>query len=197
MIVIGITGGVGSGKTTVINEIKKLCNCRVIIADELAKSLQKPGGKNYEKIVKLLGEEILTTKGGEIDNKKMARLIFGDEKLLKGVNEIVHPGVKTEILSIIEAERSKKEIDYLFIEAALLIEEGYGVICDNMWYIYTDMPIRRERLKTSRGYSDEKIDSIMRQQKSDKEFRKHCSNVIDNNGNLDKTVEDIKKALKG
>lgn len=197
MKVIGITGGVGAGKTTVINEIKRLCSCEIIIADELAKSLQEPGQKNYNKIVELLGNDILTKKDGPIDNKKMAQRIFSDDKLLKGVNDIVHPGVKEEILSIIENKRSIGGVDYLFIEAALLIEEGYGVICDNMWYIYTDMPIRRERLKASRGYSDDKIDSIMRQQKTDEEFRKHCDYVIDNNGDLNKTIEDIKAALKG
>ena len=197
MKVIGITGGVGAGKTTVINEIKKMCNCKVIIADELAKSLQEPGKKNYLKLVELLGEDILSQAGGPIDNKKMAQIIFSDATVLKRVNDIVHPGVKEEILSIIDAEAKKGQIDFLFIEAALLIEEGYGVICDNLWYIYTDMPIRRERLKQSRGYSDEKIDSIVRQQMSDEDFIRHCDFVINNNGDLDKTVEDIKKALKG
>lgn len=198
MKVIGITGGVGAGKTTVINEIKKLCEARFIIADELAKDLQLPGRICYDQIVDLLGEDILSDgKESPIDNKKMAEKIFADNKYLHKVNGIIHPAVKAYILDAVEEEKEKALVDYLFIEAALLIEDGYDEICDQMWYIYADEQIRIQRLKESRGYSEEKSCSIIRNQNTDEVFRKYCQFVINNNGDLDRTVNDIKKALEG
>lgn len=198
MKIIGITGGVGAGKTTVINEIKKLCNARFIIADELAKELQLPGKACYEKIVNLLGEDILSAgKNSAIDNKKMAGKIFSNNGYLSAVNEIIHPAVKEYILDFIENEKNIKKSDYIFIEAALLIEDGYDEICDQMWYIYADEQIRIDRLRKSRGYSLEKCHSIMKSQNSDAVFRRYCKFVINNNGDLEETISDIKRALEG
>ena len=76
-------------------------------------------------------------------------------------------------------------MDYLFIEAALLIENGYDKIVDEMWYVYADEEVRRQRLKTTRGYSDSKIDDILKGQLSDEEFRQHADFVIDNSGDVE------------
>ena len=81
------------------------------------------------------------------------------------------------------------------IEAALVIENGYSKIVDEMWYIHTDEKTRRDRLKASRGYSDEKIDSIMREQLSEEEFHKNCSTVIDNSKTLESAYGQIDRKL--
>ena len=83
----------------------------------------------------------------------------------------------------------------LVLEAALLIEEGYGEICDELWYIYASEEVRRRRLKSSRGYSDEKIDSIFASQLKEAEYRMHCKEVIDNDGDIENTIASINKAL--
>ena len=83
---------------------------------------------------------------------------------MEQVNSIIHPAVKEWILKEIHSENEKNELDFLFIEAALLIEDGYLNIVDEMWYIYAREEVRRARLKTSRNYSDEKIDAIMQSQ---------------------------------
>lgn len=198
MKVIGITGGVGAGKTTVIDIIADKCKCRVIIADVLAKDIQKPGNECYDSIVALLGDDILENgKGSLINNKKMADKIFAEKELLKSVNEIIHPAVKKYILDTIAYEKESNSIDYLFIEAALLIEDGYNEICDELWYIYADEDIRIKRLMENRGYSEEKSKSIINKQLSDEVFRKYCTRVIDNSGDMDKTVNDIDLALRG
>ena len=85
--------------------------------------------------------------------------------------------------------------DFFFIEAALLIENGFGRIVDEMWYIYCPEAIRRQRLKESRGYSDEKIDSIMRAQLSEEEFRKGSDFVIDNGGTPEETKKQIREHI--
>ena len=81
------------------------------------------------------------------------------------------------------------------MEAALLIEDHYDVICDELWYIHTDEQVRAERLKESRGYDDEKIESIMANQKSPEEFKKACQVVIDNSGCFVCTQEQIDRQL--
>ncbi len=198
MKVIGITGGVGAGKSEVLKLIKDMCECIIITADELARSLEVKGEVCYEPLIRLLGKEVLGDDG-EIDPKKMARMIFSDgaEDILKEVNAIVHPAVKTRIRKLIEESRQEGRIEWFFIEAALLIEDGYDKIVDELWYIYADEDIRRTRLKESRGYSDEKITDIMDSQNSDETFRKYCAVTIDNSKDLKDTAKQLEYLLHG
>ena len=194
MHVIGITGGVGAGKTKILTYLSEHYSCRIILADEVANQLKEPGQKCYEEIVTLLGTQILKPDG-TIDRLKMAERIFSDRELLQRVNEIIHPAVKEYILQAIEEERCRDKIDFLFLEAALLIEEGYESIVDELWYIYADEVVRAERLKANRQYSDEKIQKILRSQLSDAEYRAHCSTVIDNGVALEETYRQIEKKM--
>lgn len=195
MKLIGITGGVGSGKSQVLSFIRDHYLCRIYLADEVAHIVQEKGQICYEEIVQLLGRDILRADG-EIDRKKMAARIFADEKLLDRVNEIVHPRVEEFIRDRIAEAREAGDVELFFIEAALLIEAGYGHIVDEMWYIYTREDIRRERLKESRGYSEEKITQIMENQLSEEEFRRSCDFIIDNSGTLEETHLAIKQKLE-
>ena len=190
MMTIGITGGVGAGKSQVLTYIEANYNCKVIRADEVAHLLEEPGHKCYERIVAFLGTDILQ-EDKTIDKRKMAAAIFTDEKKLIAINEILHPEVKTYILEQIQQESEKQEIDFLFVEAALLIEEHYDEILDEIWYIHADAEVRSKRLMESRQYSAEKIADIMGKQLSEEEFRKHCSVVIVNNGDLTVTYKQI------
>ena len=194
MKTIGITGGVGCGKSRILEYIKDNYNCRIIIADDVANEIKEPGQMCYQPLIDLLGERILG-EDKRIDKKKMASEIFKDENLLQKVNDIIHPAVKDYILDNIEIEKEKGKIDYLFIEAALLIECGYNVYVDEMWYIYAKESVRRERLKNSRGYSDEKIDSIMTAQLSEEGYRKGSDKCIDNSLKFENTVKQIQKLL--
>ena len=126
----------------------------------------------------------------------MAAKIFSDEKLLAKVNAIIHPAVKELILDEIGKEKEKGSIRFFFVEAALLIEDGYLDIVDEMWYIYADKEVRKKRLLSSRGYSEEKIDSIMATQLSEEEFRKYCKVVIDNSGSLLEAYGQIDQELE-
>jgi dephospho-CoA kinase len=199
MRIIGITGGVGAGKTLVLSYIETHYNCRVIRADEVAHLLYEPGRECYVKIVELLGERILGSEMSgnyrKIDKQRMAQVIFDDRELLNKVNNIVHPAVREYITEQIELERSRGILDFLFIEAALLIEEHYNEITDEIWYIYASKEVRRKRLMENRGYSDGKIDNIMSGQLSEDEFRKYSQAVISNNGDLEKTYSEINKLL--
>ena len=194
MKVIGITGGVGAGKSSVLGFISSNYNCEIIYADSLAASLQKKGGSCYQPLIDLLGDRIIASDG-EIDRKLMASIVFSDESLLGKVNDIVHPKVKDYIVDRIAKLREENTVDYFFIEAALLIECGYREIVDEMWYIYASEDVRRERLKKSRGYSDEKIDSIFKSQLSDDFFRQSSDVVIDNSMDEESTNKQIRANL--
>lgn len=196
MKIIGITGGVGAGKTQVLSYIEAHYRCRIIRADEAAHLLYEPGQVCYGRLVGLLGQQVVNADQ-TIDKKKMAGMIFRDQKLLQGVNEIVHPAVKKYILEQIAYEREKGEADYFFIEAALLIEEQYDKIADELWYIHADEAVRERRLAEGRHYSAQKTADIMRGQLSETEFRKHCKIVILNNGDLEETYRQIRDILPG
>lgn len=195
MRVIGITGGVGAGKSKILEYIGGKYNCQVILADKVAHMLEKQGQKCYYKLIDLLGESILDSDQN-IDKAKMAERIFADRDLLENVNNIVHPAVKEYILQLIQEKKAENKLDFLFIEAALLIEGGYAGIVDELWYIHSEVDIRRDRLKSSRAYSDEKIDGIVHKQLSEEQFRKHCRIVIDNSGDFDAACKQIDKKLE-
>lgn len=180
MKIIGITGGVGAGKSHLLDYIAQNYKARIIKTDEAVELLRTPGHDCYEKIVALLGRDILK-EDGTIDKNKMAQRIFTDKEKLVQINEIIHPEVNRYVAEEIEKERALGKKDYFFVESALLIENHYDEICDELWYIDTEESIRRQRLKENRGYSEEKITDIMSRQLSKEEFLKACPVVIDNN----------------
>ena len=190
---IGVTGGVGSGKSVILDYLRDHYGARLIVADEVARQLEEPGEACYNELLELLGRDVLGSDG-YFDNKKFAAAIFSDEKKLAAVNAIVHPEVKKYILSEMEKEE-KNGCRYFVVEAALLIEEHYDEVLDELWYVYVPEVIRRDRLKASRGYSDKKIDSIFAAQLSEQEFREHCRYVIDNGNDLSYTYRQIDELI--
>lgn len=208
---IGITGGVGAGKSAILSYLAQKPKTKVLLADEIAHDLMEPGTDCYREIVKTFaGEDIFqdmdtfrTAEGVSLVGEelpfhrgKLAQVIFSDETKREQMNAIVHPAVKDYVSAVFNEESKKRQLDFLILEAALLIEEKYDEICDELWYIYTNEENRRARLKESRGYSDEKIDSIFASQLKEEEFRAATSVTIDNNGDLEETYRQIEKALR-
>lgn len=180
MRTIGITGGVGAGKSLILNYMKEHYRAKIYMADEIAHFLKEPGQSCYKPLIELLGKEILEPDG-TINKGRMAEKIFADDALLKQVNGILHPAVKAFILSEIEKERKKGKADFFVLEAALLIEEHYDEILDELWYIRADEDVRCRRLRETRNYSEERTAGIMKSQLSDTYFKLHCDIIIDNN----------------
>lgn len=194
MLIIGITGGVGAGKSSVLDYIRQKCKCRIVLADEVGNRVKLPGEICYNRLVELLGRDILDEEG-YINKIRMAEAIFSDTELLAKVNAIIHPAVEEYILSEIQKEKAADELDFFFVEAALLIECGYGAHVDELWYVFASEEVRRKRLRASRAYSDEKINAIMQGQLAEEEFRKACAVVIDNSGDKEATRKQIDKIL--
>ena len=193
---IGITGGVGAGKSTVLDLLKENFNCKVLLADEVAAMLMKSGQDCFNQVVALPWPESIVGPDGEIDRPKMAKFMFADDSLREAVNNIVHPAVEREVLNQVETERNAHNIEYFFFEAALLIECGYGKLVDEMWYIYATEEVRTKRLIESRGYSKERIEKTMASQRSDASFRQQADQVIDNSGDKGDTLKQLRHLLE-
>lgn len=195
MKIIGITGGVGAGKSLVLDYLEKEHHAYVLYADKIANDLKMPGEACYDPLIQLLGQEICQ-EDGCIEKGKMAEKIFKDKEVLAKVNAIVHPAVKEFVCKQIEEKKKQGDVSWFVIEAALLIEDHYDEICDEMWYIYADIDTRKQRLTASRGYTQERIHGIVSGQLSDEAFRKACQFVIDNRGNAEETYRQIDKKLR-
>jgi dephospho-CoA kinase len=179
---IGLTGGVGAGKTTVLTALKRLTRSRILIADEIAHDLMEPGSECYRRIREAFSEYDIWLSDGSINRPALAALLFSDDEKRALLNGIVHPEVDRYVLGEVERERQAGMYDYVILEAALLIEGGYDQICDELWYVYASPQTRKQRLMADRGYSSEKVDQILAAQLPDETFRKHCKRVINNDG---------------
>ena len=178
MRVIGLTGGIGSGKSWVAEAISKALSWEVIYTDDVAREQMKKGGESYFAVVKEFGDGILD-KSGEIDRSRLSKIVFEDKTKLEKLNSLTHPLVRTYVLNQIAKFREEKK-EAVLIETALLIEAGYQEFCDEVWYVHAPETQRRERLKASRGYSDEKVDSLFLKQRKEEEFFQIATKVIEN-----------------
>jgi dephospho-CoA kinase len=194
MKVIGITGGVGCGKSTVLDLIADNFNAYVIKADEVGRHILAKGEEGYQKVVAEFGAGILDADY-EIDRRRLAQLVFNDRHKLERLNSIEHPIIKKLIIDELHAVKAAGEYEFLFVEAALIYEEHYDEFCDEVWFVYANESVRRQRLKQSRSYTDEKISDIIRNQMSEKEFRQKCDRLIDNSGSQELTLAQLKKIL--
>ena len=195
MRIIGITGGIGAGKSEILAYIRQHYFCEIYLADEVAHLVKRKGTECYDRLVGLLGTEVLDADG-EINKPAMAERIFHDSDLLEQVNAIIHPAVQDYLEQRLREAGQNPHTELFFVEAALLIEAGYQAWVDELWYIYAGEEIRRERLAASRGYSAEKIERIMGSQLSEDAFRKVCDFVVDNSGKLENSFRQIDKKLE-
>ena len=176
MKILGITGGVGCGKSTVLHYLEEAYGAFLIECDQVAKDLQEPGEVCWQPMIDLFGEQIVR-EDQSIDRSAVAKMVFQDVDLREKLNAIVHPAVKERVHQLIEAHADSPLI---VIEAALLLDDNYDLICDEIWYIHADEPVRRQRLKSSRGYTDERITQMIRSQRTEESFRALTTLTIDN-----------------
>ena len=194
MKVYGITGGAGTGKSEVIKMLQQNFGGCVIMSDEVARELMQKGNISYQLIVEYFGRDILMDDG-EIDRKKLADHVFNNKEALEKLNSMTHPYVKEEIRKLIAEAEASGECRFVALESAILLECGYEDICDEFWYVYTKPEIRRQHMKETRNYSDEKVDSVMRNQQPDEVFFEQCSFVIKNNTTLSDVYAQLKEKL--
>ena len=186
MVVIGLTGGIGSGKSFVLELLHKRYDIPVFEADKVAKDLMMPPNDIYKDVVHEFGESILEDVDETsidrpvekpIDREKLRQIVMNDEKSLARLNAIVHPGVKKYFKDIIASDN----YSVIIIESAILLQDGYDEICDEIWYVRADRVTRRNRIMKDRGYTYEKANSFMDNQPDDDYYMEHADRVINNN----------------
>ncbi|MCJ7668677.1 MAG: dephospho-CoA kinase [Anaerolineae bacterium] len=184
--VIGITGSMGTGKSTVLRMLEKL-GAKAIDADLLVHRVMAKGTTVYEEVVEAFGEGVLGPKG-EIDRKRLAALVFSDEEALKRLEAIIHPVVENLIWEI--AEEAKEEV--VAIEAIKLLEASTGRWWDALWVVTCRPEEQSERL-LAQGLSEEEIEGRLKAQGPISEKIKAANVIIDNSGSLEETWEQVKR----
>lgn len=184
-MIIGIVGGVGCGKSTVLTYLKDKYNAYIIEADKVAKEIMNKGNESYNEVIKVFPE--ILDKDDNIDRKKLAEIVFNDEKKLKILNNITHPGTIKEITNRINNSSN----NLVVVESAILIGSGIDRMCDEIWYVYCDLDKRIKRLMDSRGYSEEKTRNVILNQMSEEEFNSVSDEFIDNSHSEEETHEQI------
>jgi len=196
MKILGITGGVGSGKSRILYDLEHIYGAYIVEADKVAHELMQPDNDIYIKIVDTFGKSILSEEYPyEIDRKKLGDIVFNNETKLLALNNITHPMVKNAIKNKISEIRNAGEHKLFVIEAALLIQDNYSEICDEIWYIWVSREERIKRLAAQRGYSEEKTISIFESQETDDYYKKYANYTINNNLGYDFSTKQLKERL--
>lgn len=187
-MLIGLTGGIASGKSLVSSYLKKL-GAKVIDLDEIAREVVGPGLPAWKEIVEAFGKEVLTNEG-VIDRKKLGNIVFNDHELLKKLNSITHPRIMKEARRRIEKIRQKEADIMIVVDAALLIESGYYKDMDKTILVYADEDIQIERLKKRDGISEGDALKRLKVQMPLKEKLLFADYVVYNNN---ESKEDIRR----
>lgn len=189
MLVLGITGGVGAGKSRVLDILREEYHALVIEADQVAKKLEEPGQPGLAALVARFGSGILSTDGC-LDREQFAELIFHDSGMLREVNSIIHPLT----WQAIKDQLAASDAELAAVEAALFDERNRD-ICRYLIFVDTQQERRVERLMKNRGYSREKCLDIMGNQPDREAFLALSDYVIDNNGTKEQVHRQIARML--
>lgn len=194
-IIIGITGGIGTGKSTVSNMLIEM-GYTVVDADKIARNVLDKGKIGYKKVVEVFGEQILFDDGS-VNRKKLGSIIFNDQRQRELLNMIVHPCVHQEIKEQIKLNNMN---EIVFLDIPLLIEGvdklvEDGIVCDKIWLVYANKDIQITRLLMRDGFSEQEALSRINSQMPIEEKREKADIVIRNEGTVEELKENVIKEL--
>lgn len=189
-MVIGLTGGIASGKSTVSSLLKGL-GAYIIDVDEVGRDVVEIGEKAYNEIVDYFGNEILLPDG-EINRKALGHIVFSDKNKLNKLNSITHPHIIDRVKEVI-AECKSKGIKVIVVDAAILIEMGLHTLCDIVWLVRVDRNTQLHRLMERDNYSYEEASNRIKAQFSDEKKSQFADVIIDNTGSLEELEAEVKR----
>ena len=192
LIVIGLTGGIASGKSTVTALLKEK-GAVIIDADKIAREIMSKGEPAWFEVLNYFGDEILNNDRSDIDRKKLASIVFSDKAKLEALNNITHPKIIEEIKKQVE-EYKKAGKKIIVIDAALLIEAGLDKIVDEVWVIAANEDVQLQRLMAREKdiTKDEAVKRIKSQMPLAEKL-KFADRVIDNNSSIEETKNQVDK----
>ena len=189
MFVIGLTGGIGTGKTSVSNILSSL-GASMINADKIGHKIYEPNSEGWMEVVNAFGKEILN-ENLEINRKKLGSIVFKDKKYLDQLNSITHPRIYSEIESELQT-LSNKSVDVSVVEAALLIEAKWTSLADQVWITVSKENTIYKRLEKRDGLNIEAIKARISSQMPSKEKLKFADVIIKN----DSSIKDLEKEVQ-
>jgi len=188
--VIGLTGGIGSGKSTVSQCLAEL-GAVIIDADKVGHEAFEPNTEAWREVAATFGRQILTPSG-EIDRKKLGEIVFNNPEALSRLNQIMHPRMHDMMKAQIEEYR-RQGVDVVVLEAAVLIEANWTSLVDEVWVTVAPEDAVVERLRKQRGLVEEQTLARIRSQLSSEERAKHADVVINNDGKLEEMKAKVKE----
>ena len=183
MLTVGLTGGIGSGKSTVAKILAEL-GAPSFDADKVGHEIYRPEGPAYHEVIAAFGSAVVAPDG-TIDRKKLGPIVFADPAQLKRLESIVHPRMFERMGEMVAEMRAKGATAPIVVEAAILIEAHWQPLFDEIWLVVAPREKVVQRVELERGLKPEQTEARIKAQLSDDERRKHSTIVIDNGGTID------------
>lgn len=194
MKVIGITGGIGAGKSTVSGYLASL-GYPVFDADEVSRGLTADGSPVVDELAETFGEEILVRKG-VLSREKLAEIVFSDPDKNRKLMQIVTMKVREAGQKWISDYRKKEKYDIIILDIPLLFETGSEDLCDAVWFITADDEVRRRRVMERDGVTAEQVERRMRSQMPEKEKAERSDEIVDNSRGVEELHRTVDALLK-
>ena len=192
MKLIGLTGGVGSGKSTVADMMRDL-GAQVVDADEAAHAVYEPGSPGFDEVVREFGEEYVD--GGRIDRSRLGELVFHDDDARRRLNSIVHPLVR-DWMAQRTAEAAERGAEVVVQDVPLLFENGLERLFSTVVLVYTPEDVQVERLVSGRGFTPERARAMIAAQMPIENKRGLAHHVINNSGAREDTLAQVRAVWK-
>lgn len=194
MLIIGLTGGIGSGKSEAAGVLERL-GAVIVNADLAGHEAYRSGREAWHAIVQAFGDSVVGP-GGEIDRKVLGAIVFGDPAQLRRLNEIVWPEIRRILQARIEAEKLAGRANAVIVEAAVLLEAGWDDLVDEVWVVDASDALVSRRLQ-AKGFPPDQARARMRAQHSSEARRARADVVIRNDGDLSALEAAVRKAWNG
>lgn len=192
--IIGLTGGIGTGKSTVAKILEEL-GAAVIRADNVGHDVYAPGTPGWQRVTDTFGVQILAPDG-TIDRKHLGRIVFADPEALTRLNGIVHPLIRDEVQRRIAAQRTAEPQKPIVLEAAILIEANWTRIVDEVWVVVAPAQDVVRRIAGERGLTHDDVRARTASQLDEGKRREHADVVIENTGTLDELRRQVEDAWR-
>lgn len=190
MLIIGLTGGIASGKSTVSKELAHL-GVAIHDADLVSRKVVAKGSEGLKEIVETFGQEYLT-EDGELNRPKMAELVFNDNDARQKLNHIVHTAVRKDRAAFLEDHKEDKVV---VLDVPLLIENGLYKNVDKVWLVMVSEEEQVRRAMLRDNATEEQVRARINAQMSFSEKAKYADLIIDNSGTMEATIEFVRKEL--
>jgi dephospho-CoA kinase len=191
MQVIGLTGGIGAGKS-LVEEVLGGLGARVIDADKVGHEAYAPGTEGFRAVVEAFGTEVVGGDG-QIDRARLGEKVFGNAAELQKLTAIVHPLIRQMVDDRITAARQDPEVRVVVLEAAILLDSGWDAVTDEVWVVVADRSAIRQRLAAARGLSESEVDARAAKQMSDEKRRSRADVLVQNFGTPDELRSEVER----